>query len=935
MFYVLQNESTAALRRVPILLTDAATGTTAQSGIALTTIFPYVNINGGAFIGGTGSVAEAGFGQYYYEMNVNETATLGLAGIHVTAQSCRNYDAIAQIAALNVYSSAGLGLTAGDVWEYDISAISTAGLAGKQLNDAATGGAGISAADVWNFDISSYSTPDVTAASKLYNVDYLASTYLDSSISNIPSSVWTTNLNLGYTIPDAGGYLQQLGTGATGFTPAGGAGLTVGDVSDAVWNAQTGSYEASGSFGLSVLRSDNAGIAGSVTVWTGASYNGVFADAYRIDGSYAAATALKDVLTGIGSSITSNITGDLSGSVGSVTADVNVSTASMAGVANTVWSTLTAPYTTHATFGHNVLRSDNAGTIGEVTLHQSGGSKRVDADVHAFVNNTASATAMLNILTGIGASITSNITGNLSGSVGSVTNPVSVTTASMTGIAGTVWNTDVSAFTSPSAGYDVHNGAGSAISAYDVWNFDPTAMTVPQAGAILTDIQTDTNQIQTDISNIPNNVWVSDVSGYTNPGEAGFELTQAALGGGGVTAGDIWTYASRTITGGIADTVTTLTDRSGFAITGGTITTVSDKTGYSLSGTQSFNLTGNITGSVSGSVGSVTGSVGSVVSAVSLSTATQASIANSVWLTDVTSYAAPSAGEDLATAAVGGISPADVWTYATRTITGGIADTVTTLTNRAGFAITGGTITTVSDKTGYSLSGTQSFNLTGNITGNVSGSVGSVSGAVGSVTGSVGSVAGNVVGSVASVTAPVSITTAAMGSIGSTIWNYVLSDAQSADTNLVAAGSGGVALTAGDVWTYNTRTLTSGAGITVIGAVQLVNGPYRLTSNQENSDFILDILQNSVQEINLNLVDGNGAPASTAGYAAGVAFYNAAGTLVTSYTPVVEYADGGVLTFEIDTAVTGTVGRYNLISTLSGAGFVVKYGPLQTLVRPF
>jgi hypothetical protein len=43
-----------------------------------------------------------------------------------------------------------------------------------------------------------------------------------------------------------------------------------------------------------------------------------------------------------------------------------------------------------------------------------------------------------------------------------------------------------------------------------------------------------------------------------------------------------------------------------------------------------------------------------------------------------------------------------VWTNASRTITGGIADTVTTLSNRAGFAITSNT-----DKTGYSLS--QSF----------------------------------------------------------------------------------------------------------------------------------------------------------------------------------------------------------------------------------
>ncbi len=48
-----------------------------------------------------------------------------------------------------------------------------------------------------------------------------------------------------------------------------------------------------------------------------------------------------------------------------------------------------------------------------------------------------------------------------------------------------------------------------------------------------------------------------------------------------------------------------------------------------------------------------------------------------------------------------------VWSNNTRTITGGIADTVTTLTNRSGFAITGGIITSNIDKTGYSLS--QSF----------------------------------------------------------------------------------------------------------------------------------------------------------------------------------------------------------------------------------
>jgi hypothetical protein len=194
-----------------------------------------------------------------------------------------------------------------------------------------------------------------------------------------------------------------------------------------------------------------------------------------------------------------------------------------------------------------------------------------------------------------------------------------------------------------------------------------------------------------------------------------------------------------------------------------------------------------------------------------------------------------------------------------------------------------------------------------------------------------------------------------MTGIAGTVWSTNISGytAGTAGNALLNAGGGGVAVTAGDiwtyfdrtltsstgatagdVWTYVDRTLTSGAGITVIGAVQLVNGPYKLTSNQNNSDGILDILQNSVQEINLNLIDGNGAPASTAGYATVVNFFNEAGTAVTSYVPTVEYADGGVLTFEIDGAVTATTGRYNLIVNLSGAGFLVKYGPLTTLVRP-
>jgi len=135
----------------------------------------------------------------------------------------------------------------------------------------------------------------------------------------------------------------------------------------------------------------------------------------------------------------------------------------------------------------------------------------------------------------------------------------------MSGIAGTVWNTDVSSFTSPSAGYDVHNGAGTAISASDVWNYTLLS---------------------------------SGVTADSTLGNADDQATGANTNTNSPTLeANIWSYATRTITGGI-------------------VTSVGDKTGYSLSSTQSFNLTGNITGSLSGSVGSVTGSVGSVVNPV-------------------------------------------------------------------------------------------------------------------------------------------------------------------------------------------------------------------------------------------------------------------------------------------------------------------------------
>jgi len=62
--------------------------------------------------------------------------------------------------------------------------------------------------------------------------------------------------------------------------------------------------------------------------------------------------------------------------------------------ASAVWDALTNDHTTHGTFGWNVLRADQDSKEGLVTLHQSGGVSRVDADIHAIANDTDAATEL-------------------------------------------------------------------------------------------------------------------------------------------------------------------------------------------------------------------------------------------------------------------------------------------------------------------------------------------------------------------------------------------------------------------------------------------------------------------------------------------------------------------------------------------------------------
>lgn len=121
----------------------------------------------------------------------------------------------------------------------------------------------------------------------------------------------------------------------------------------------------------------------------------------------------------------------------------------------------------------------------------------------------------------------------------------------------------------------------------------------------------------------------------------------------------------------------------------------------------------------------------------------------------------------------------------------------------------------------------QTMDITGNITGNLSGSVGSVTGAVGSVTGNVGgdvvgsvasvvgNVGGNVVGSVASVTGSVDSVTNAVGSVTGNVGGNVVGTVASVVGDVGGNVVGSVASVAGNVDGNVTGSVGSLVGHTV------------------------------------------------------------------------------------------------------------------------
>ena len=1170
MFYVKQNESTAARRRVPILMVDETDGSTPETGL---TLYGLVAKNGGTFAASAGTFAETGYGQYYYQFDTGEIDTLGFAGIHVTATGARNYDAIVHVTAYDAYS--GSFISPSDVWSYDISGVTGAGLAGSQLNLAASGSGATSgdiATAVWDYTgATNPSTTKETLESANTNASNAAS---QTGASTIRDAVWDTDLSFLSGTTQAAGILYQAAAGTTLNAPAevwsyatrtltSGGGITAGDV----WTYDVSAISTAGTAGSQLNLAALPGAGGGITagdVWdyvlisTGNSADSTLGDAkqYALQAdSQTQATNLRpavwdfDINSGFagttipyplgyiiqsGEGITTvnsavwNYDISAISTAGTAGSQLNLSALPSAGsglTAGDVWDFTVIGFgstgSAAVTLAQTLFNTGNIETYVATQTPQdiwtysgiegrtiTGGAVTsvvdpvsVSSTSMSGIANTVWSVASRTITGGVidtnndktgyslsgtqSFNLTGNITGNLSGSVGSVTNAVDISTASMSGIANTVWNYATRTLTSGggiTAGdvwtYDISSittaglagsqlnlaaipSTGSGITAGDVWDYD-IINNVPaanSAGEVLNSVKSDTNSILTQTNDIPNQVWAYDPSlGGAIPASGGY-LIEAAAGttanapvevwsyatrtltsAAGATAGDVWSYADRTITGGsvtsvvngvdlsqtaysgVATTVwnaatrtlttlnnvvndiwsastRTITDgyvsqagtvtgnvvgsvgsvladvslsaatqasianstwnyatrtltsaatgitagdvwdyAGGRTITGGTITTNNDKTGYSLSGTQSFNLTGNITGNLSGSVGSVSADV-------SISPATQASIANSTW-----SYATRTLTSST------GATAGDVWSYADRTITGG---SVTSVVN-------GVTVTTNNDKSGYALStagvnavqsglstltqaqvGTEvdsslsDVGLTSTVTGRIDVAVSTrlasssyvAPPTEASIANTVWSVASRTItgGTVDSVTNPVGVTTGSMSGIANTVWSY--------PTRTITSGAGA---TAGDIWTYNIASISASGSAgkqlndaSVSGSVvTIVNGPYKLTSIAEGTDGRIDILADSVQTIQLNCSDGFGQPFNITGYTAAVNVYDVSGALADTYVPTVDFASSGILSFDIDTTITGTTGRYTLVVELTSGAEVVQLGPLEVLVRP-
>jgi hypothetical protein len=832
-------------------------------------------------------------------------------------------------------------------------------------------------------DITDGFTPEVGVVTPTINVSKNGATVATGAGS------WTEIGNGQYYYEFTAGEVDTLGWISVNIEKA-----TVSRDYNAVIQVMAYDYAVATNLGLSALPAVASGSAGAIpTTGTGANQiqvNGsgaistvvsvsgsVGSVAGNVSGSVASVVGAVGSVTGsVGSvvgavgSVTGNIGGNLTGSVGSLTAtavqniwdDLTVNNTVVGSIGVLISNNLNATVSSRATdagvwtnatrtltAGTNIVLAKGTGITGfndiaatdvwaAATRTLSSGANIVLAKgtgITGFNDITSQsvwdvATSAITAVGSIGVQLKTNIDVATSTRMATFTYTTPPTSAA---IATQVWSEALpGTYTSGQAGFKL-NAAGSAA---DPWSTAlPGAYSAGSAGFIIgnrldaavstrmatftlptrfSSLAIDTSGFVTfnNVISIPTTgsiataVWSEPIPGSFAAGTAGAKLNSASSAGdpwatalpglyAAGTAGNIVGNRLDTNVGSRMATFTLPTNFSSLAITGlGAVTagTVSDKTGYSLSGSQTFSTTGSV-GSVTGSVASVSGNIGgNVVGSV-----------NNV-VGNVGGNVVGSTGS--VAGSVGSVvDVSTIWNHLTANIL---------TTNSIGLLLKTNVDATISSRlasSSYTAAPTVTQIWQQALPGTFT------LGQAGYVLGT------NLDATISSRLASSSYSAAPTTTqIMSAIWNQVRATSNGGGTP--AVGTFG----------YFLDSRVSTAGGSGGGGVVIKQGPFKLSATDLGPNNILDLVKGDNRNIQVSIVDehNENIPLNVV-YTYNVKVYDSASALVDTYPATLDYATGGLASFDIDTTVTNVIGNYNAVLVENNGTSDTIYGGLEIQVR--
>jgi hypothetical protein len=777
-------------------------------------------------------------------------------------------------------------------------------------------------------DITDGFTPETGVVTPTINVSKNGATIATGA------GTWTEIGNGQYYYEFTAGEVDTLGWIAVNIEKA-----TVSRDYNAIVQIMAYDYAAATNLGLTAIPAIATGSAGAIpTTGTGANQiqvngSGAISTVVSVSGSVGSVTGN---VGGSVASVTGNIGGNLTGSVGSLTAtavqniwdDLTANNTVVGSVGKLIVDNLNAPVgnNTPALMWSNATRTLTAGT--NIVLAKGTGITGFN-DI-AAVDPWNVLAANVTTASSIGLQLKTNIDATISSRMATFTLPVRFSSLAIDtngfvtynnvvsiptsgSIATAVWSEPIpGSFAAGTAGAKLN----SASSAGDPWStLLPGAYGAGTAGnilgnrldaAITTRLASASYTTPPTAATIATQVWSETLPGSYTATQAGFKLNAAGSaadpwstnlpGAYPVgTAGNIIGNRLDTNVGSRMATFTLPTNFSSLAISGtGAVTagTVSDKTGYSLSASQTFNTTGSV-GSVTGSVASVSGNIGgNVVGSV-----------NNV-VGNVGGNVVGSTGS--VAGSVGSVVDAStIWNHLTANIL---------TTNSIGLLLKTNVDAQISTRLASS-----SYTAAPTVAQIWQQAVPSTF-----TIGQAGYVLGtNLDATISSRLASSSYSAAPTTSqIMSAIWNQVRATSNAGGTP--AVGTFG----------YFLDSRVSTAGGSGGGGVVIKQGPFKLSATDLGPNNILDLVVGDNRNIQVSVVDeyNENLPLNGA-YTYNVKVYNSASVLVDTYPATLDYATGGLASFDIDTTVTNTTGNYNAVLVENNGTSDTIYGGLEIQVR--